>query len=233
VRAVSIDPVCLATLFAPNNPDFEETVHAGRIAQGGTIMVSRVIAWTFVFTSVILVGCAEDARPQNCVLPDTDCLLRQAVIGISAVRENITTWSRLLLWGQVVAAVSTLIASIIIALQNDSNLKWTRPIGLFVTALATGIAAFLASFNVSDNTTSLVDSMNKLAGIVNDFDKEIEILKGGAGAQEVKQRYHDDAEFRTKLINVTYDYLGKYHAEKAEMLKRGIATSKIKSKEAN
>ena len=96
-----------------------------------------------------IAGCAQDVPPINCQVPDFNCYQVQALRGITVVRENIGYWSNVNLCAQIAIALSGLVATIVIALQDSANRKWTRPIGLVATALVTGMTSALVASGTS------------------------------------------------------------------------------------
>ena len=126
-----------------------------------------------------LAACTPDVPPIGCEDPDFACYIDQALKGMVVVRQNISAWSNIYLAAQVLIAVSSLVATVVIALQGDQNRYWTRPTGLVATALVTGITSALVSFHVPETIDKMIDIVGNMATTINDFDGKREKLVAG------------------------------------------------------
>lgn len=174
-------------------------------------------------------GCAQDVPPINCGETDFKCYNDQALRGIRVVRENISYWSNVNLIGQALIVISGIFATVMIALQGDNNKYWTRPVGLVATALVTGITSALVSFHVPDNIDKLVDIVENMTNITNEFDYKTEKIIGGKNPQDIEEAYRTDQKFRESVNEVTKQYADDFNKLKVNMLRLSGTAAKLSS----
>ena len=171
----------------------------GPVKTGKKAMNSRVIPFRVLFilvlAGILLAGCGKNVAPVNCIDPDFECYINQAIKGIVEVRREISYWSNLHLAAQILIAISGIVATIMIALQGDENRVWTRPTGLVATALVTGLTSALVSFHVPENIDKLVDVVGDMTKTTNEFAYKANILSGGRELDELKELYKKDVKF--------------------------------------
>lgn len=195
------------------------------------MMLSPKMFWRIAILglAVTMTGCAHDVQPVGCQDPDLQCYTDQALKGITVIRQNISYWSNVNLLGQVLIALSGMVATIMIALQGDHNKRWTRPIGLVATALVTGLTSALMSFHVPDNIDKLVDIVGSMSNIANEFDYQAEKLKAGKSQKEIEEAYRTNPKFRDDVNNLTKKFSDDYNKIKLDMLKLSGSAAKLNS----
>lgn len=180
-----------------------------------------------VFAAMILTGCAQDVPPFGCENPHFDCFSEQALKGIKVVRENVSYWSTVQFIAQIIIVLSGIVATIMIALQGDDNRYLTRPVGLVATALVTGATSALVSFHVPENIDKLIDSMDKMATIANEYGRHVGKLKAGRSDNEIEEAYKNDPAFREAAIDLTFKFVTEWNKSKIEMLRLSGSASRL------
>jgi hypothetical protein len=171
------------------------------------------------FCCVLLSGCASDIPPMYCADPDLKCYISQAVKGITVIRENIQYWSNIQIIGQAVVVVSGIVATIMIALQGDDNKWWTRPTGLIATELVTGTTSALVAFHVPDSIDKLIDILDRMTVITNEFDAKADQLVAGRSQEEVDKAFKTDPKFREDVANLTNKFASEFNKAKIDVLR--------------
>lgn len=183
-------------------------------------MSNKIIVLILICVSAISIsGCIADVPPMNCQDPDFACYINQAMKGVVVVRGEIAFWSKVNLIMQVLIATFGIVATVMIALQGDKNKHWTRPIGLVATALVTGLTSALVAFHVPDNVDKLIDTVERMTIVTNEFDNNAEKLKAGRSDEEVKEAYKKDRKFREAAGDLTTKFCYDYNKDKISMLR--------------
>jgi hypothetical protein len=184
---------------------------------------------TVVIAAALLWGCARVIPPVGCEDPNFDCFSDQAILGIKEVREQISYWSNVNFLAQIFIAISGMVATVMIALQGDENRHWTRPIGLVSTALVTGLTSALVSFHVPENVDKLVEIVDRMATVHNNFDYEVVKLRGGRSKKEVEAAFKTDEAFRTQTNDLTRKFVTDYNKIKLEMLRLSGTAARLQT----
>lgn len=159
-----------------------------------------------VMCALFLSGCSFDTPSVYCKPTEFSCLINKSVLNINAVKSNIGYWSMVNLTCQVSAIVFGILATLMLALQGDTNKKWTRPIGIVATTLVTGVSTALSNFHVPENVDKLIDVAIKMTESVNNFDRDIELVKAGLSQEEFEVKYNSNEEVRLKTNNIVNDF---------------------------
>lgn len=205
----------------------EPVMLAKRTKKLDLLLIGRNVA--FLFAILLLAGCSQDVPPINCSVPDIKCFIDQATRGIIVVRENVSYWSNVNLIAQVMVAVSGTVATVMIALQGDQNKVWTRPVGLVATALVTGLTSALVSFHVPDNIDKLIDTMQNMAIVTNEFDYKTTKLVDGKSQKDIEDMFKTDKEFRESLSDLSMKFTTDFNNVKIGMLKMSGSAGKLNS----
>jgi hypothetical protein len=191
---------------------------------------ARALLWIAIaISALMLAACSRDVPPLGCEDPDFNCYMRQAIAGMTVVRENISIWSNWSRALQIASVVCSIVATIVIALQTDQNRNWTRPIGLVASALVTGIASAVTTFHMDENVDRNVEVLERMANITNDFGFKTDELTAGRTLEELKSAHKNNAEFRDKSNKITKEFVDSYNKVKIDMLKLSGASAKLKS----
>ena len=179
----------------------------------------RTLALTGVLlTSVALIsGCSQDIPAINCVSPDFDCYIKQAVTNINVVKQNIGYWSTINLICQVSVIFLGIVATLMIALQGDANKRWTRPIGIIATTLVTGVSSAIANFHVPENVDKLIDIAGDMATATTAFEEKAELLKAGRTKTDVDEAYKTNARFREATNSLMSNFSERHNKIKMDL----------------
>lgn len=195
------------------------TMEGARARHSGRIFLGEL--FVLVLAVLALSGCAQDVAPKICAEWDFDCYTEQALGGLKAVRENISSWTRLNLIGQILVLFLSIVATLVIALQDENNKHLTRTASLVITALVTGITSALVTFQVPENIERLADVLGEMTTETNKFMLGAEKLKGGRDKDELRKVYREDPVFRNAAIELNASYVGSYNKLKLDLLKLG------------
>jgi hypothetical protein len=179
--------------------------------------------------AIALSGCAPDVRPVDCELPKFECFTKHAIDSMAVVRSNIAHWSTANLICQLALALLSIVAAIMIALQGEENKKWTRPIALLATTLVTGLTSALVTFHPLENVDKLVDVVEKMAKVINNFAYQVEQLKAGRSEDAVAKAYGSDAKFRSKATEITIKFVSDFNSAKLELLRLDGSAGRLNS----
>lgn len=180
--------------------------------------------------TIMITGCTIDISPSHCENPDTNCFINHSLASIKIVKENINQWSSIQLYAQIIIAASSLVATIMIALQDDNRKHWTRPVGLVATSLVTATTSALVSFHVPDNVDKLINVIEDMASITNQFDSSIGELTAGKSPEEIKKMYQEDASFRKSYIAAVGVYSKAFNKLKIDMMRINGTASRMNIK---
>lgn len=174
-----------------------------------------------------LAACNPKVVSFDCALPDTACFQERAFMGMDEVRAAIDMWSTINIIGQIIVVTCGIISTVVIALQGDGNRQWTRPIGLVVTALATGTSAAMVSFHVPQNLDRLVEILGEMGQVVNEYDYAAGLLRAGRAPAEMEAAFRADPGLRQALSDLTYRHIGRYSALRMNMLRLAGSADKV------
>lgn len=79
------------------------------------------------------------------------------VIANAAVLKQIDFWHVLNVLFQVSSVALGIAATLFMALQNEKNKRWTKPLGIITTTLITGIVTVYNVFHIKENIDKLLD----------------------------------------------------------------------------
>jgi hypothetical protein len=105
---------------------------------------------------LLVVLAPPEALPPPHACLDSECLLGVAHETMTFIYSNISYWDHVSYWSAVSAILFGTIATIMIALQGDTNRYWTRPVGIIATSLVTGIGGLTTSLHVTETIDKLV-----------------------------------------------------------------------------
>jgi hypothetical protein len=82
---------------------------------------------------------------------------------ISLTRQQSSFWFYLNVGLQTLSVILGIIATLMMALQNNDNAYWMKPIGIIATTLTTGIVTAYSAFHITDNIDTLLKVQYELA----------------------------------------------------------------------
>jgi hypothetical protein len=173
----------------------------------------------------------NSVSPRHCYAWDYECYRNQMSAGLGNVSGTIRNWSWFNLIGQVLIVVLSIAATLAIALLNDKNKEWTKPVGLVSTALVAGLTSALITLQVSEKIDSLVVHLGKLAEAANEFDHAYRAAADGIEKEpeEMYKKYKTDPAFREKLQKDIKGKLAEYNKLRVEVMKLGGTASKFRA----
>lgn len=180
---------------------------------------TRLLAGLWVASLIFLSGCSKDIPAINCETPDFDCYISHSIENINVIKENIGYWSTLHLLCQISLIVFGIVATLMIALQENSNKKWTRPIGIIATTLVTGASSVIANFHVPDNIDKLIGIATEMSSTVNEFDEKAERLKAGRTKEEIQAAYKKDKNFLDAANTLVSEFSARHNKLKMDLLR--------------
>jgi hypothetical protein len=121
----------------------------------------------------------------------TDCYVDTVIATINAVAHDINFWSRIEVAALVATCVFGVIATVMIALQGDSNKYWTRPVGIVATALVTGVASLTTALHIPENIDKLIDIRRQYTSLINNFEYDLQ-GKTPEEADKIRKKFADD-----------------------------------------
>lgn len=124
-----------------------------------------------VLCSALLAGCENGLLPKGCEDADRACLVAHALQAIVEVRGDINFWSFISVSMQVVIIFSGILSAIMIALQEDKNKGWTKPVALVAATLSTGLTSALVSLHMPENIDKLIQVAGRMVKVTNEFDQ--------------------------------------------------------------
>lgn len=150
-------------------------------------------------------------------LDDNACYAKLTVDYLNSIGNEIDYWNSVSFWSVVLVGVCSIIATIVIAVQDTNNKSWTRPIGIIATSLVTGVTALVGTFHIPDTKQELATISMEITQNVNDF----EYVVRGKSADESEQARKNYADSFAKLKG------------RLLMLDKGIDVSKFPSTKAH
>ena len=139
-------------------------------------------------------------------------------------------WSTVNLIAQILIVFFSILSTLMIALQGDSNKYWTRPIGIIATTLVTGISSALVTFHIPENVDKVISAASKMVDIDNDFDYKLEKLKQGKTQAEINEAYRNDAAFREAVNQLTKDFSDSQNKIRMDLLRIKGTSSQLNTK---
>lgn len=114
----------------------------------------------FIFAAVMtMVSCTPQVLPPPiaCKSEDAKCFIDAATKTLSVIYSDINYWETVSFWSAVIATLFGVFGTVMIALQTDTNRKWTKPLAIIGTTAVTGITALTTAFHVPENIDKLID----------------------------------------------------------------------------
>jgi hypothetical protein len=200
-------------------------------ADFGRGLPSRLLALRFLILAApvifLLSSCNKSSLPKGCEPPDFQCYENHALEFTTEILKNVAIWTKIAQFGQAAIIFCGVVAAVMIALQNEGNQKWTKPIGLLASALVTGITSFLITFHVSDNLQSQIDIAGKIADMTDEFDNQIMRLTSGKSESQIREDFIRNPSFRADAVRYTSNFATNFNAIKRELLAVDISTVKL------
>jgi hypothetical protein len=183
-----------------------------------------------VFVCLIATGCSQDVGLSKlCEDPDFDCYFNRAVAIINGAEGWLNAWIKIHLALKIAVVTFGILATVMIALTDQTTHKWAKPIGLIASALATGLTAGVSTFQVPENIDRLADNIKTLKQITNAFDTAKVSLVQGATNDEIMQRFKTDDKFREAVNALTSKYVNDMNNVETDMVRViGITAKKEK-----
>jgi hypothetical protein len=142
------------------------------------LRVSLLLLYSvFVISGCGLVQNASEPS-RNCAL-ETDqtkvlpCTLKLALDRINSIETDLTYWSNWHTLALLASIVFGAVATVVIGLQGDHNVHWTRPVGLVATTFGAAVTTLLTTFHVQDNIDKLIDIRSKLKILTNTLEHDV------------------------------------------------------------
>jgi hypothetical protein len=150
-------------------------------------------------------------------LDDNACYAKLTVDYLNSIGNEIDYWNSVSFWSVVVVGICSIIATIVIAVQDTNNKSWTRPIGIIATSLVTGITALVGTFHIPDTKQELAGISMEMTQSVNDFEHDVRGKSADESEQSRKSYADNFAKLKGRLV----------------MIDKGVDVSKLSSAKAN
>lgn len=110
-------------------------------------------------------------------------------------------WTQLNIILQLLIIILGIIGTLMVALQNEDNKKWMKPLGIVTTTLVTGITGGMSTFHVRDHVEESIELQDAMINLANSFDEEI-VGKSDDQIKAIMKKY--DNEFEKIAIRREY-----------------------------